>query len=184
MRPLIQLDELRRVLRYDPETGVFTWLVAPPRKPNFVGRQAGATDGKGYWLIKLRQRIYRANRLAWYHYYGVWPELEIDHWNGIRDDNSIRNLREATRVEQLHNLHGARKHNKSGMLGVSHQSKNSWSAEINIGGKRVRLGSFSSPEAASEAYKAAKRIHHPFSNRPHDPDWLAGEVCDPAQIPF
>jgi hypothetical protein len=55
-----------------------------------------------------------------------------------------------------------RKSNSSGYQGVSwNKAAQKWGAYIRIDGKRKYLGLFSSPEAASEAYKQAEREFRP-----------------------
>ena len=43
--------------------------------------------------------------------YGKWPENEIDHINGIKDDNRINNLRDVTNRQNALNV-GVFKNNK------------------------------------------------------------------------
>ena len=62
--PLTQ-SKLKELLDYNPETGVFIWKVAPPRKPSFVGKVAGCDSGRGHRIVKINQRIYFMHRLAW-----------------------------------------------------------------------------------------------------------------------
>ncbi|MGL9722094.1 HNH endonuclease signature motif containing protein [Symbiopectobacterium sp.] len=45
-----------------------------------------------YYSTKPKKRC-RAHRLAWIYVYGVEPDGEIDHINGIRSDNRICNFR-------------------------------------------------------------------------------------------
>lgn len=53
------LSELRQYLRYDPDTGVFTWINPPPNYPKLRGKAAGTVTSHGYIAIAIkRQRIY------------------------------------------------------------------------------------------------------------------------------
>jgi hypothetical protein len=91
--------------------------------------------------------------------YGYWPN-EVDHVNGAKDDNRIANLREVTHSENMQNQRGARSDSKTGLLGVSaHHGK--WCARIRVKGTLKHLGSYSTPEAAHQAYVKAKRVLHP-----------------------
>lgn len=164
----IDINELRAILAYDPLTGVLTWKVAPPRKPFLLGKPAGATDPDGYILLKIKQVMYRANRLIWFYVTGEWPpaDLEVEHWDGNPSNNRWLNLRLATRKQNQQNVFKVRSDSKTGIKGVSQESANSFSATVRVDGKKVRLGSFPTAELAGEAYALAKPILHPFSARP------------------
>ena len=126
---LISADELRRIFDYDPETGHFTWVVKTHPKVT-IGKIAGRRDRKGYIEIKVHNRFYRAHRLAWLYVYGEWPRDQIDHINGVRDDNRISNLREATSAQNCSNK-GMSKNNTSGFKGVSwYKPTSKWGARI------------------------------------------------------
>lgn len=85
--------ELKRKLHYDPDTGIFTWKVFSPGIT--IGKVAGAISS-GYIRIKVHPSLQYAHRLAWLYVYGYFPEHGTDHINGIKTDNRIANLREAT----------------------------------------------------------------------------------------
>jgi len=57
--------ELKKRLNYDPITGLFTWA---SKKSNFsrikIGAIAGTLDNKGYIIIRLNKKGYKAHRLA------------------------------------------------------------------------------------------------------------------------
>lgn len=155
------VDALRSMLRYDPGTGLFTWNVAPNGRIK-IGQRAGRTSQDGYTEITITGRLYGAHRLAWLYVHGRWPVDEIDHRNGIRSDNRIANLREATREQQTWNSRGT---SASGFKGVYRNKKNgtpcvdSWCAIIQVAGKRRYLGSFKTPEEAHAAYCRVARAH-------------------------
>src|ERR1700719_1662744 len=95
-------DRLRELLSYDPETGVFRWLVRK-RQNVKAGDVAGSFDGCGYCKISIDRRAYKAHRLAWLYMTGEWPPAEIDHINMNRADNRFANLRLATRHQNMAN---------------------------------------------------------------------------------
>jgi hypothetical protein len=131
---MITAERLRELLSYDPETGVFRWLVR--RLPGNIRKQSIS----GYRGIHIDGRRYKCSRLVWLYQTGEWPTHEIDHVNGDRVDNRFCNLREATLTENRWNSR-KRVNNTSGYKGVSWDSARSlWKARINVGGKEKHLG--------------------------------------------
>lgn len=147
-------EELRRLLDYDAETGVFTWLISP-RNSIPTGSKAGNHGANGYVRISVDGRLYLAHRLAWLHVHGEWPPHEIDHVNGDKSDNRIANLRRATRSQNCANKR-SRRDNVSGVKGVQWFERNQkWGARICIDGQTQFLGLFDRLEDAAAAYKNA-----------------------------
>lgn len=127
------------------------------------GSEAGSTTKQGYKLIRFERRFYFVHRVVWIMHNGRWPAGNIDHIDGDRLNNRIENLREATYSQNAHNQ-PRNSRNTSGYKGV-HFWRNRWRAEIYINNKRIRLGSFNTPEQAHEAYcKAADEYFGEFAN--------------------
>ena len=152
------LSEVRRVVRYDPETGVLTWLVKR-RSPKDVGRNAGCLSLDGYIALTLFNKKYKAHRVAWLLTYGRWPIGDVDHIDGNRTNNRLSNLREVSRLENLQNVRKPTCVNKVGFLGVS-PNKKRFAASIKVNGDKLHLGTFDTPEQAHAAYMDAKVKHH------------------------
>ena len=151
--------ELKELLHYCPETGIFT-RISSPRKRRIGVIKTCSNNGDGYFQIFLLGNMYLAHRLAWLYTNGSWPKAQIDHINMDRIDNRLSNLREATYVENQRNR-GVRRDNMSGFKGVSfHKPMEKWRAQICINSKPKYLGFFTSPELASEAYEAAAKVIH------------------------
>lgn len=144
---------LRDVLSYNSETGHFTWLKDRYRAK--AGSRAGYRRPDGYWVVTVFGHSYRVGRLAWFFHYDNWPAAEIDHINGIRDDDRIANLRIATRSQNVANTR--KKCSSRNLLkGVTlARCGNRYTAQIRIGGKNTRLGTYDSEKEAHEAYLAA-----------------------------
>lgn len=157
------LERVKQEVHYDENTGVFTWLKTGKGRGK-VGEQVG--NGylyKGYQKVQLFGARYLAHRLAWFYVNGCWPENQIDHINGIRNDNRIANLREATNSENRQN-NTIDRANTSGFVGVSFsKDRKKWQAQIEANGSRFFLGRFNSAEAAAHAYAEAKARLHTFS---------------------
>lgn len=158
-------SRLKELLHYDPDTGVFTRRVQTSSRA-MIGDVAGSLLPDGYRRIMIDGGKHRAHRLAWLYMTGEWPTNQLDHMNGVRDDNRIANLREATNAENKQNREIS-KNNRSGFMGVSwHKHTRKWVAHIQIAGSKKHLGLFTTPEAAHAAYLAAKADLHPFQPVP------------------
>lgn len=91
------------------------------------------------------------------------PETEVHH----KDENTLNNRKGNLEVLNLADHKKTRKaqsNSKSGYKGVSYKKqgnrKESWTAQINFGGKQIHLGIFETPESAAKAYdEAAKRFY-------------------------
>lgn len=158
-RELLELADLRNLLDYNPETGLFIW-----RRSNSNVSPAGSLAGRsinsdGYRQIVINRRFYKAHRLAWFYVHGVWPK-QIDHINGVRTDNRLCNLRNVSSQQNAHNQRRPHRNNRSGFLGVSKRADGRFQAEIRVSGKKRYLGAFPTAEQASAAYVAAKRQMH------------------------
>lgn len=148
-------EQLRKLLRYDPEEGSLFWLL--PRQGVRSGDPVSEWhDRKGYAIVTIKKRKYRAHRVAWAVYYGKWPREQIDHINGNPADNKITNLRDVTPSENQRNTK-RRCDNRSGVTGVRWNSvAQKWVAEIWLGGKSTHLGLFARKRDAINARKSAE----------------------------
>lgn len=151
---------LRELLSYDAETGEWTWRVA--RRRMLPGSPAGTVKANGYLQISIDNRTYSAHRLAWLYVNGAWPSEQIDHINGIRQDNRFANLRDVRLAENIQNNFRARKGKTScALLGVTKDKRTKkWKAAITANGVVFRLGQFETAEAGHAAYLEAKLALH------------------------
>lgn len=157
----ITQKRLKEVLRYDADTGQFTWIKQTSiRAP--VGRIADSKRRDGYFEIRIDKIINLSHRLAWLYVYGEFVDC-IDHKNLDRADNRISNLRNSTMSQNVANAK-IRSNNTSGMKGVSwNKNRRKWRAYISFNNKRIELGMFNLKDDAAKAYaKASKRIHKEF----------------------
>lgn len=166
-RPMPDLAIARKLLDYDPETGILTWrvrdsemfksdLVAASWNERFAGKQAGGLTSGGYICVRILRAQLMAHRLAWFITHGTEPE-SLDHINGDTADNRLCNLRAVTHSENTRNA-ARRCDNTSGACGVKwHWQARLWTARITVDGKRMSLGYFRNKEDAIAARKAAER---------------------------
>jgi hypothetical protein len=150
---------LKELLDYNPETGVFTWK-APRGSRARVGGVAGKVSTNGRWQLFVDGQLYQLHRAAWLYMTGQHPQGQVDHINGVRDDNRFSNLRDVTPSENCQNKRSARADSSSGFIGVSPRPDGTWRARIVIDGKRISLGSFTTAPEAHSAYLKSKRQHH------------------------
>ena len=154
----LSVDRLRDVLDYDPDTGIFRWRVTLCRRVR-AGAIAGTLGSNGYRATHIDGRRHYSHRLAWLYVTGACPRDQIDHINGIRDDNRFCNLREVDNSANGQNRARADRDSATGLLGVSpHRSR--FRAQIRLNGRQRYLGTYTTAEEAHKAYVGAKlRIH-------------------------
>ncbi len=158
---MITQQDLKGILKYDPETGLFVW-VAPRAYRVKAGDVAGWSEPGRYVRINLAGRLYYAHRLAFLYMTGQWPVGDLDHINGIRNDNRWSNLREANRSQNLCNRQ--LKAPRSGVKGVVWiEERKKFRASGSKDGKKIHLGYFDTAEEAHDAYKNfSEKAHGEF----------------------
>lgn len=153
-------------LWYEEATGL------PWSSRRLLGRGKGwATDGElkplinnnknEYYRVSINGKTKKWHRLVFEFFNGLIPSgMVIDHINNNTLDNRISNLQLVNQIKNI-KFQKKRKTNSSGYAGVSwHKRDKKWQAQICNDGKTKHLGSFNSPEEASEAYLAAKIKYH------------------------
>lgn len=164
---------LAEAVDYDADTGVLTWRCRPVEhfstggaasswNKRFSGKPAfAAKHVAGYLHGAFSGRHFLAHRVAWFVEYGVWPEEEIDHISGVRSDNRLANLREATRAQNVAN-NAAQRGKKSKYKGVTQVQSGRWGAYMN-----EWLGTFPCETAAAVARAKAERAIYGAFVRPN-----------------
>lgn len=161
-------EVLRRLIDYDPETGVFIWKERteldshPSQLPRwnrlYAGKRAFCTpSSQGYHIGMLFDRQHKAHSVAWAIHYGYWPTM-IDHINRVRSDNRISNLRDVPATVNVHNSVGS---SSTGFKGVyALPGGRGYRATIRANGRHIYLGTFSDPAEAALAYDRGAEIYH------------------------
>lgn len=146
---------LKRVLFYNPGTGIFVWRVGRKGKAR-KGAIAGYIN-QGYRRIGINHKKYKASRLAFLYMVGKFPKKRVDHKNRIRDDDRWSNLREVSPLGNSRN-HSLLVTNTSGTSGVSWcKSKRRWRVIIGANNKRTRLGAFKKKQEAIQIRQEAEK---------------------------
>jgi hypothetical protein len=181
-RDKVSPETLGKLMSYDPETGKLFWLertvdmfsdtvnrtkeqTCPIWNGRFAGKEAfTAYDGNGYRMGLVFRTSFRAHLVCWALHYGRWPDHQIDHINGIRDDNRISNLRDVPQSENGKNQK-LPSHNTSGTIGVYvSPTSGKWCAAIRVGRHKKHLGTFESHDEAVMARAMAAADHQFHQN--------------------
>lgn len=173
-QPLPSVELLRKLLRYEPGTGLLFWQTRPVSM--FATTGSGGAEGnclrwnnrcagklvrgglspKGYRVLRIQDWCVPAHRVIWAMTTGEWPTDQIDHINGDKSDNRASNLREVNNSENCRNR-PIRIDNTSGVQGVTfHVRMRKWQARIAENGREKTLGTFADKEEAIAARKAAE----------------------------
>ena len=178
-KPLPPQNELDRLLRYDAWSGKLYWRDRTPDMfggddtvslgkwrswtTRFANKEAfTATMNNGYLASMMGGKLYLAHRVIWKLVHGEDPNV-IDHINGDRADNRLKNLRNITQAANMQNKRRY-KRNTSGVTGV-HRLGNAWCARISVNGEVRYLGTFATLEEAAAAREQAAREFGGYTDR-------------------
>lgn len=159
--PALTAARLREVLRYDPLTGICTWLVRAAHR-RWPGEEAGSPSKDGRIRIRIDGELFYRYRLAFLYMTGAWPTETVDHINGDRTDDRWSNLRDVSQAVNSQNHRRAPRHSTTGLLGAQ-VCGDRFASSITLNNRVFRLGTFDTAEEAHKAYVMAKRAMHPGS---------------------
>lgn len=132
------------------------YLNIPTHKTS-TSSPVGSKNGTGRLLVWCDGRPYLVHRLVFLYHHGFLPAI-VDHADNNPLNNSIENLRAASRAENSRNC-TIRKDNKTRVKGV-YPYKGKFRAHLRIDGKLTYLGSFKTIEEAAGVVKQAREKHH------------------------
>lgn len=175
---------LRKLLRYEPDTGKLFWLERTSdmfahctrdswqscdawNSRNANRETFTSCDKNGYRRGRIYRRYYFAHRVIWAMVHDRYPAADTDHINGVQNDNRLVNIRAVTHQENLMNCR-IRSDNKSGCTGVVwNKAGNVWHSRIKFDGKFIHLGSFSNKADAVGCRRSAEAKYgfHPNHGR-------------------
>lgn len=139
-------ESLKWRMRYYPDTGRLEWI--------HNGKEVGGVNkSKGYRRFRSSKegREYAVHRVI-FDIMGVDVEdKQVDHINGIRDDNRWCNLRLVTPAENRMNT--AVRGNKTGFKNVHLYKPGWWIARVIVDRVRHQAGPFQNIDDANEAAK-------------------------------
>lgn len=152
---MITQEELKELLHYDPDTGIFTWRKSRSRLAHKgdVAGCAQSSKGAKHIFIRINGVAISASRLAYLYMDGVLPSKDfiVQHLDRDGMDNKFKNLRVIKRA-LLPRINCG-----TGITGVYlYKSKSIWGATININGKSEYLGKYKTIFDAACARKSAE----------------------------
>lgn len=129
------------------------------KKGKLYNRRSGVRVGgndcwKGYRNVRVEGRLCKEHKVIWLIKKGYWPE-ELDHKDGVRDNNKIDNLRDIGAVGNAQNRK-VRKDSKTKIPGVSLYKGSRFTSRLCINGKRNHLGHYESILEAALARHAGE----------------------------
>jgi hypothetical protein len=133
---------------YDSETGYIY---------NRYGKISQSTSTKGYIKICLsfkgKKHQLSAHHFAWFCINNNCEFEQLDHINGVKNDNRICNLRNVNNQQN--------QFNQKNVKGYSyHKPLNKWRAYIRLNYKLIHLGYYDLKTDARNSYLKAKNKYH------------------------
>ena len=148
---MINQKEIQAI--FDYKDGTLYWKNHKYRK--LIGKEAGTKDSKGYIIVGLFGKRYKAHRIIFMLFHGYLPEY-LDHIDGNPSNNIIDNLRAATMSENHQNKR-IQKNNRSGYKNVYwHAKKEKWDVRISVNNTIKFIGTFDDLELADLVAQEAR----------------------------
>lgn len=168
---ILQVKYLSECFTPDYSEGVLYWNVRPIYhfknerawkiwNTRYSGKKAGAFIRKGcaeYARVTIDNQYFYVHHILWILFYGWYSlDYEVDHIDRNTKNNSIRNLRLATRKEQVWNT-GSRSGQPKGVSWDS--SRNKWLMQFRVEGEKFNAR-FTNKQTASLIYDILSYSYH------------------------
>lgn len=154
----MEAERLNELFVYDDRSGILSWR--ENRGKCRRGVEAGTLKKNGYRQVYVDGKCQLVHRvIVVIAGLALTNTQEVDHINGVRDDNRLSNLRVVGRAENARNLK-KQSGNTSGHTGVSwHKAHRKWRAYIGF----RHLGMFDELSDAVASRVAAANLsgYHP-----------------------
>lgn len=143
---------------FDYKDGELYWKIKPS-KPVTIGDMAGCQDANGYKKVRINGKMYGNHRIIFAMHNGYFPK-QIDHIDRNKNNNKIKNLRDATYAQNQWNT-TKNSRNTSGYKNVLwRKDKKKWTCRFKVNGKHIMRGSFNTAKEANlYAEKLREELH-------------------------
>ena len=162
------VEVLRECFEFEPSTGMLTWrtrpvwhFTSPARAAWWNGRWAGTPALQssqtsyghrgGCVTIQGVQHKLLAHRVIWSLIHDRHPGAIVSHWDRDAGQNDAGNLRASSRSQSSRDS----MRRKPGLKGAYRTASGKWRSCVWAGGKQRHLGTFTTEQAAHEAWVVA-----------------------------
>ncbi len=147
--------ELKKLFHY--KNGHLFWKTRINPAVN-INKPAGCSSYDAR-VIRVNKKLHLEHRLIFLFHHGNLPK-KIDHIDGDRSNNKIKNLRECTSAQNSWNSKTPTT-NTSGVKGVIWNKANKkWRARFKCNKKIIEVGCFNDLGEARKAIAEARKAHH------------------------
>jgi len=166
-------EQLKLIVYYDLDTGVFTWkkrdikLFKHCKFPKgacnnwnarYANKECKTVTSDGYRTIMFQGKAHVGKRLAWLYVTGKFPDGKIVNIDRNCENNVFSNLEDVRAKECARRFRRVGWGSESGVKGVfrSDRELQPWKAQITVDSKVINLGRFKRLKDAIECRKAAE----------------------------
>lgn len=149
----LDLSEIKNyvVVSADSPTGL-SWIKTTNRRIKVGTPALTGKLSNGYYGGRVNGVHFYAHRVVFYLTHGYWPK-QVDHVNGVRDDNRPDNLREAN--------HTTNAQNKLARGYYFDKDLQRYRVRVWVNGVAKECGTYKLESDARKAYLQAKQVAHP-----------------------
>jgi len=152
---------VKDIFEYDESIGpsCLKWK-AKIAKQVMIGSMAGSIDDKGYWKVGFLKQSKFAHHVIWFLHNGYWPKKNIDHIDGNPANNAIKNLREASHLQNNQNRRLDKRSTSNAKNVCWCERDKKWRVIISFNCKRLSFGSYKDLELAKLVSIEAREKYH------------------------